>query len=71
MPNTRHAPEYLTYPEAANEFNTSQFVLRRLASAGRLTRYRSVRDGRRVLLSRSELDREFSVEAMNVPQPSV
>lgn len=64
---TTPAPEYLTYEQAAAAYNTSQFVLRRLASDGHLTRHRSARDGRRVLLDRAELERYFSI---NVPRAS-
>lgn len=50
----------LSYPEAAVTYGVSTRTLSRLVVAGRLTRYRSNRDQRRVLLDAEELHNYFS-----------
>lgn len=60
--------EFLSYFDAANEFGVSHYALKRLATAGKLTRYRAARDARRILLDRRELEQVFSHAAMNEPR---
>lgn len=64
METTTQAEAYLTYEQAAEEFGTSHFALRKLANSGALTRHKAAKDGRIVLLSRAELVRLHT----NVPK---
>ena len=51
---------FITYEAASDEFGVSHFVLRRLAGRGEITRRRSTRDGRVMLLDRRELEERFN-----------
>lgn len=56
---------FMSYPEAAMAYQVSTRTLSRLVATGTLTRYRSTRDHRRVLLDAAELDRHFSQPTTN------
>lgn len=51
---------FMSYPEAAMAYQVSTRTLSRLVATGTLTRYRSNRDHRRVLLNVAELNNHFS-----------
>lgn len=56
-----NAPKgFMSYPEASIAYGVSTRSLSRLVAAGRLTRFRSSRDQRHVLLDVAELDNHFS-----------
>lgn len=51
---------FMSYPEAAMAYQVSTRTLSRLVATGTLSRYRSTRDQRRVLLNAEELESYFS-----------
>lgn len=53
-------PQFLTYVEAAEKYNTTARHLRRLTANGVLTRYKSHRNRSFTLLSTTELDQTLN-----------
>lgn len=52
--------EYISPQEAEAAYHTTTRHLRRLVKDGRLTRYKSIADTRRILYRREELNRIFT-----------
>ena len=64
----QHFPMYLSVPEAANLMRTKPQRVYDLLSSGRLTRFK---DGRRVLVSRAEIETYLAAGALSPVAPTL
>lgn len=62
---------YIPLSQTVTEYETSETTLRRLVNTGRLTRHKALRDTRRTLYSRAQLDAIFGPRGMSTPAEAV